>query len=162
MAAKVYLLLGSNEGDRLSNLIRATDAIELRAGKITRKSSVYSTAPWGKTDQPEFLNQAICIETGLPPQELLNTLLEIEEMLGRKRKEKWGQRLIDIDIIFYNRDVVSEDNLVIPHPRLRERKFTLLPLSEIAGNFIHPTIGQTVSELLENCKDDLRVKRVDL
>jgi 2-amino-4-hydroxy-6-hydroxymethyldihydropteridine diphosphokinase len=153
----IYLLTGGNIGERFSYLQRANENIEALVGKIVRKSSVYETAPWGFTNQQSFLNQVLCVNTQLDPQQLLHAILEIEIQLGRKRIEKMGPRVIDIDILFYNNLVISSNELIIPHPRIAERRFVLTPLNEIAPNFIHPVYNKTVNALLQECKDLLEV-----
>src|SRR4051812_6006428 len=117
---KAYLLLGSNMGNRRQNLLDALQHIENYAGKIVKVSSVYETAPWGKSEQPNFFNQAVLIETLLAPAPLMQELLNIERLMGRKRNDSsiWEQRLIDIDILFYNNDTLQTEQLTIPHPRL--------------------------------------------
>lgn len=150
---KVFLLLGTNLGDRTANLSSARNLIAFRAGQITSTSGIYETAPWGKTDQPGFLNQCIEILTMHAPQELLRILQKIEKEIGRETTEKWGPRLIDIDILFYGQQKISIEHLTVPHPYLHQRRFTLLPLSEIAANFMHPILNTSVKNLLEVCED---------
>ena len=160
MKKPVFLLLGTNLGNRTSNLTQALHAIEQRVGKVTKASSVYETSAWGKTDQPAFLNQAVEITTtDLDPDAVLRNLLAIEERLGRARKEKWGERTIDIDILFFGEDVYERPHLVIPHPQLANRRFTLIPLNEIASGLVHPLFKKTVAELLAACPDGLSVTR---
>jgi 2-amino-4-hydroxy-6-hydroxymethyldihydropteridine diphosphokinase len=154
----IYLLTGGNVGDRFDFLEKAFEMIETIVGPVVGKSSVYETAPWGFTDQQPFLNQAICIASALEPEELLQKLLSIELQLGRKRLEKMGPRVIDIDILFYSTYIVSQPDLIIPHPRIAERRFVLTPLNEIAPEFVHPTLGKKIDELLESCNDKLEVK----
>ncbi len=150
----VALLLGTNMGYRLRNLDSAIDEIGKIAGKIMRVSKVYETAPWGNPDQDNFLNQALLIETELKPQVLLKEILDIEKKLGRERAEKWGPRIIDIDILFYNEDIVYDHDLKIPHPFLQDRKFSLIALNEISPNWKHPLFRKTVSEMLLECPDN--------
>ena len=155
-----YLLIGGNEGDRTGNMAIARERIGSVAGAIRRRSSLYETAAWGKTDQPDFLNQALLLETGLDAAILLATLLGIEEEMGRKRSEKYGSRIIDIDILFFNDAIITQPGLVIPHPEIQNRRFALAPLEEIAPAYIHPLLGVSVRELLINCTDPLVVKKL--
>jgi 2-amino-4-hydroxy-6-hydroxymethyldihydropteridine diphosphokinase len=150
---KVYLGLGSNMGNREENLQIAQRFITEKFGTIISLSSIYETAAWGLTEQNAFLNQAVCIETKFSPIEVLQIVLEIEKSMGRIREQKWGARIIDIDILYYANKVISFPDLEIPHPFIQERRFVLVPLCEIAGEFIHPKIKQTNLELLEKCKD---------
>jgi 2-amino-4-hydroxy-6-hydroxymethyldihydropteridine diphosphokinase len=145
----VYLLLGSNLGNRQEILEKAIDLIQKNVGVIISQSKNYETKAWGKTDQPDFLNIAIEIETNLMPLEVLEKTQAIENQLGRVRLEKWGARLIDIDIIFYGQEIIDiSHRLHIPHPLVQERVFALEPLAEIAPNFVHPVLGKTLNELL--------------
>lgn len=153
-----YLLLGSNLGDRRENLLFARGHIADKAGEILLSSKIYETAAWGKTDQPAFLNQVVAIRTTLDPRTLLNTLLGIENIMGRERKIKWGERSIDLDILLYENEVINDPALVIPHPGIANRRFTLLPLAEIAASRIHPVLKKTMAQLLEECKDTLPAK----
>lgn len=158
---ETYLLLGSNLGDRKALLNSALTLISKEIGVIYAKSDVYETAAWGKTDQPSFLNMAIGVKTDLTPIQLLEKVLLIEEILGRKRLEKWGSRLIDIDIILYADEVVNlGEQLKIPHPEMQNRKFVLQPLAQIAPECLHPTINKTIAELLVNITDVLAVKKI--
>lgn len=157
---KVYLLLGSNLGDSVLLLENAIKMIENEIGEVFAKSSIYETAAWGKTDQPNFLNLALGVNSLLPPMELLSAVLEIEKKLGRVRDEKWGARLIDIDVILYGDEVVSiGETLKIPHVEMQNRKFVLQPLAEIAPNEQHPVFKKTVLQLLENLADSLLVAK---
>ena len=155
---KIYLLTGGNIGDRTGNLQKAYELIENRAGAVLQKTSIYETAAWGLTDQESFLNQVLCIDSTLTPIQLLHTLLDIELELGRRRVQKMGPRTIDIDILFYGNEVISVPDLVVPHPRIQDRRFVLTPLNEIAADFIHPTLNKTIRQLLEACPDQLEVK----
>ena len=156
----VYLLLGGNMNDPKKQLESAAAHIAKQIGNITAASSFWQTAAWGKTDQPDFLNQAMAVETTLDPQELLAEILRIEESMGRKRKEKNDPRIIDIDILLYEDQMISSENLTIPHPFLSVRRFALEPLNEIAPNRIHPGEGRTIAKLLATCPDTLAVKKI--
>ncbi len=157
---KSFLLIGGNEGDILASLARARENIGISAGLIRRASSLYRTAPWGRTDQPDFINQALAVDTTLGAQPLLAALLEIEERMGRKRLEKWASRIIDIDILFFNDDMVDQPGLRIPHPEIQNRRFALAPMEEIAPAHIHPILGRSIRELLAECPDQGNVKRI--
>jgi len=156
---EAFLLTGGNIGDRKNYLWRAKKEIEERCGKILKQSSIYETAAWGKEDQEAFLNQVLKIETGLSSEELLHTILKVEEDLGRKRDLKYGPRIIDIDILFFNNEVIDLHGLKIPHPQIQNRKFVLVPLNEIAAEKIHPVFRKTVSRLLSECPDPLTVNK---
>jgi len=154
-----YLLIGGNEGDRIAQLTTARAHISAAAGRLKRTSALYETAPWGKSDQPWFLNQALELETTQDATSLLGLLLGIEEKMGRRRSEKYGARLIDIDILFFNDAIIRGPGLVIPHPEIQNRRFVLTPLDDIASDHIHPVLGRSVRELLLACTDQLEVKR---
>jgi len=154
MTNGVFLLLGTNLGDKWANLEKALDHIARAAGPIVKASSVFESSPWGFTNQPEYLNQVILIDTSLNPNELLDVLLGIESHMGRKRIKKWDPRLIDIDILFYNDLLLQKDGLILPHPHLANRRFTLVPLNEIAPDFIHPVLQKSSTQLLKDCMDD--------
>jgi 2-amino-4-hydroxy-6-hydroxymethyldihydropteridine diphosphokinase len=157
MNKQVYLLLGTNLGMRISNLRQAVQALEKDVGPLVKVSSVYESEAWGKTDQPSFLNQAVAVHTKFEAEEVLMKILAIEEQLGRKRTAKWGERTIDIDILFFGDEVRDRPDLIIPHPQLANRRFTLVPLNEIASDFVHPIMNKTVSQLLAGCTDELAV-----
>jgi 2-amino-4-hydroxy-6-hydroxymethyldihydropteridine diphosphokinase len=154
---QAYLLIGGNLGNREQNMARARQEIETRAGLIIEASSLYQTGAWGKTDQPDFLNQVLKIETSLDAPELLEQLLTAEQTMGRFRNEKYGPRIIDMDILFFNNDIINTASLQVPHPRLQERRFALIPMAEIAGEKIHPLLGISINQLLVLCPDHLPV-----
>lgn len=155
-----YLVTGGNMGDREQQLSFAAKLLEERCGKIIDHSGLYQTAPWGKTNQADFLNQAIVLDTTLNARELLTEILYIEHLMGRNREEKFGPRIIDIDIIFFNHQVIRENGLVVPHPEMANRRFVLAPLSEVIPAYIHPICYKTVAELLNNCNDPLPVNKI--
>jgi 2-amino-4-hydroxy-6-hydroxymethyldihydropteridine diphosphokinase len=160
MMNKAYLLIGGNEGERADELARARRNITASCGPLIESSSLYETAAWGKTDQASFLNQALLLETPLTASSLMNTLLGIEEKMGRKRLEKYGPRIIDIDILFFNTEIINLTGLVIPHPEIQNRRFALAPMNEIASDYIHPVLQKTILELLLECPDQLDVKKI--
>ncbi len=156
-----YLLLGGNLGNREENLQKAIALLNDEIGEIVSKSSIYETAAWGKTDQPSFLNQAISLKTNLSALEVLEKSLEIENSLGRVRKEKWGARLIDIDLILFGDEIINiENKLHVPHPQMQFRKFVMEPMAEIGAGVVHPVLGKTILEIAENIVDDLNVKKL--
>lgn len=156
---KAYLLIGGNMGERQQNLGRAITLLQ-GTGKLCKTSGLYETAAWGKTDQPAFLNQALLLETALSARGLLQAVLRIEEEMGRKRTEKYGPRIIDIDILFYNYDSIQEPGLVVPHPEIQNRRFALEPLNEIAPHYRHPLLKKTIETLLNECPDKLEVHKL--
>lgn len=159
MKSRMIILLhtGSNLGNRIANLQLANTSIKKQIGRIVSISQYYQTAAWGVTDQPEFINQALMVETEKSPHEVLACIQDIEAKMGRIRLQKWGERLIDIDLIFYGKEVVNEENLQVPHPFLQERNFVLVPLQEIAADWVHPVLKRSVSEILEQSPDKLEV-----
>lgn len=149
----VYLQLGSNIGDREWLLESAILEIKEKIGKIIKLSKIYESSPWRVDGQSNYLNQLIEVRTNLDVQMILQLVLAIEDNLGRKRIEKWGERLIDIDIIFYNNDIVERTDLCVPHKHMHERRFVLVPLNEIASNYLHPIYNKKVCDLLFECND---------
>lgn len=156
-----FLITGSNLGDKLSNLEQAANLININAGTIVRSSSIYETEPWGHSDQPVFLNQVLQIRTKLSPPLLMEQLLLIEKKMGRQRTFKNASRNIDIDILFYDDQVIHEKDLDIPHKSMQSRRFVLVPLQEIAPDFIHPELKKSISELLIECSDPLHVNKIE-
>jgi len=155
--AVIHLLLGSNVGDRMKQLEKARELVEGRIGKIIKKSKIYETQPWGENQQDDFLNQALEVDTKLKPKKVLEKIAEIEKLMEREETYKWGPREIDIDILMYEDEMICEMDLTIPHPFLHERKFTLIPLAEIAPELYHPIMGATILDLLLECEDSLEV-----
>ncbi len=153
----IFLLLGSNLGNRVSYIEQAKKHIQTSAGDIIESSSIYETAPWGNKKQPSFLNEVLHIDSSWPPDALLSLLLDIEEELGRVRTVKWGERCIDIDILYYNDLITESESLTLPHPGIPVRRFTLIPLVEIAPDFIHPILLSSQKTLLSECRDALEV-----
>ncbi|NLR58747.1 2-amino-4-hydroxy-6-hydroxymethyldihydropteridine diphosphokinase [Chitinophaga polysaccharea] len=153
------LLIGGNLGDRTGNLQQAVHLIQETAGEVVKTSALYQTAPWGAVDQPDYLNQGLEIRTNMDALTLLHTLLEIERKIGRIRQQKWGSRVIDIDLIFFNDSVISLPELKVPHPRMQLRQFVLVPLLEIVPDYVHPGLHQTVRELAASCTDTLPASR---
>ena len=155
-----YLLTGGNLGNREQSLVTAIELINLNCGTIIKTSSLYETAAWGKTDQPSFLNQALELQTSLNAKQLMRCILKVEKKMGRIRKEKYGPRIIDIDILLFNNEKHNYDFLKLPHPEMQNRRFALLPLAEIARDIIHPVLNKTIKELLIECEDKLEVKKI--
>ena len=158
----VFLQLGSNLGDRELLLKDAITAIVNRVGDVVKFSKVYESAPWRVEGQENYLNQILKVRTTLSAEEILSIVLDIEKKLGRVRLEKWGERLIDIDIIFYNDSIIETSELCVPHKHLHERMFVLTPLHNIAPEMIHPKYNKTVEELLNTCNDTELVKEYEL
>ena len=157
MSKGIYILLGSNLGNREQNLGLALDKIASGVGRILTQSSIYQSEPWGNSQQPQFLNLVAEVNSRNDPQQVLQKLLSIESELGRERLEKWGPRTIDLDILFFNDRVIQTENLIVPHPGIAMRRFALIPLCEIAPNFFHPLLEKTCQQLLKECTDPLKV-----
>lgn len=156
---RVFLSLGSNLGDRADNLQQAKNRIGELIGPVISASSLYETEPWGFESDNEFLNMVLCAETGLAPSGLLGRILMIESQLGRIRCEtRYSSRNIDIDILLYNSEIINEEALIIPHPRMHERRFVMIPLAEIAPELIHPVLKKTIRSLLKSCPDNRKVE----
>ncbi|SEG55227.1 2-amino-4-hydroxy-6-hydroxymethyldihydropteridine diphosphokinase [Sphingobacterium lactis] len=153
-----YLLLGANIGNPVQQLQDARAEITDRIGPIIQASSLYESEAWGVEDQPIFLNQVIQVETEHTVQRVLQDIMKIEILLGRIRGQRWGSRIIDIDILYFNSEIVHEEDLQVPHPYIQERNFTLIPLVEIAADYIHPIFKKSNTELLQESTDPLNVK----
>ncbi len=149
MTPSVYIALGSNQGDRRRNLHAAIGALS-PAVETRQRSAVYETAPWGFTNQPNFLNQVVHAETDLSPQDLLSYLKRIEQRLGRQATFRFGPRTIDLDLLLYDDLVLETDRLVVPHPHMAERAFVLVPLADLAPDLIHPVLRRTITELVQD------------
>ena len=150
MEHDIHLSIGTNLGDRIANLRAALGAMPPEVEPVAL-SRVYETPPWGYTDQPAFLNMAVHARTGLGPESLLRKLKQVETRIGRKPGIRWGPRLLDIDILFYDDLLLDMPGLVIPHKRMHERGFVLVPLADLAPELRHPITGQTVSQMLAEC-----------
>jgi 2-amino-4-hydroxy-6-hydroxymethyldihydropteridine diphosphokinase len=158
---KVFLALGSNLGDREDNLHQAEIRITESVGPVIKTSSIYETEPWGFESDDKFLNMVMCVETDLSPSGLLGRILMIESQLGRVRSEThYASRNIDIDILFYENEVLNEEALKIPHPLMHERRFVMIPMAEIAPDLIHPVLKKSIKSLLKSCKDHSKVVKM--
>lgn len=140
-------------GDKMSHLSLAAELIQKHIGEIMEASKIYETEAWGISEQENFFNQAFLVETSLNEYQLLEECNNIEKMSGRERKEKWGPRSLDIDIIFFNDVIINSEGLTIPHPRMQDRNFVLVPISEIAPYWIHPVLNKSMEELKEKSLD---------
>ena len=161
MTHTAYIGIGSNLGNPDKNCIEAIEKIATNGGiKILSKSSLYQTAPVGHTQQNWFVNSVIKIATELNPKNLLFALLNIESKMGRIRKEKWGPRLIDLDLLFYDNLILNQEGIILPHPEIQKRKFVLIPLDEIAENLTHPILKKTIKTLLQELSNDAEVKKL--
>ena len=154
---KVFIITGGNIGDRMKNLETAEKMIEEQIGHVIQTSKIYETEAWGINDQPSFYNQVLIVETNFSSDKVIKKILKIEVDMGRVRTIKNAARNIDIDILFFNDDIVNEENLTIPHPQIINRRFVLMPLNEIASAKNHPVYNKSVAQLLAECKDELKV-----
>jgi 2-amino-4-hydroxy-6-hydroxymethyldihydropteridine diphosphokinase len=161
LMVKLYILLGGNLGDKSKVFSEARLRLSQQVGTITNQSAIYETEPWGFESDDIFWNQVIKIETSISPEEVLHQTQQIEQDLGRIRKvQQYDSRIIDIDILFYGNQIIQTENLVVPHPRLQERKFALVPLCEIAPELIHPVLQKSIRQLLYECVDTLKVNPI--
>ncbi|MGC8749688.1 2-amino-4-hydroxy-6-hydroxymethyldihydropteridine diphosphokinase [Hydrotalea sp.] len=154
-----YILLGSNLGNRFNYIQQAINEIEQTCGNIILSSSVYETEAWGVSANPPYLNQVIAIQTLFKPEALMQTLLNIEEKLGRVRTQRYADRTIDIDILLIDNLVLTTPILIVPHPAMAERKFVLVPLQEIAPQLTHPVTQISITQMLQQCNDKLKVEK---
>lgn len=154
---QTYILLGSNQDDPKVNLEIARAFIEAQVGKIRSQSSLYNTEPWGLKSQPVFINQAIIVDTPLNAIDVLSRCLTFQYTMNADKPLKFGPRIIDVDIIFFNEEIIDTDKLIVPHPRMHERNFVLIPLAEIAGDYLHPIFKKTIRQLQIDCDDTCEV-----
>ena len=152
----VYLLLGSNLGDKRNQLSIARDHLKAYFN-LEICSGLYQSEAWGIEDQPSFINQVLKGSCDLPPEVLLERILEIEKIMGRERNVKWGERLIDIDILYFGNQIIDQKSLQIPHPFIHKRRFTLQPIADISPGLVHPQLNRTQAQLLDCCEDPLKV-----
>jgi 2-amino-4-hydroxy-6-hydroxymethyldihydropteridine diphosphokinase len=158
---KVFLITGGNMGNRKSNLEKAAVSIEENIGTIANRSSTYESEAWGNEDQPSFYNQVLIVESEFSAPDIMNKILDIEKKMGRKRTVKNAARIIDIDILFYNNHILEDSLVTIPHKEIQNRRFVLMPLKEIAAEYIHPVLKMTIGDLLLQCTDPLKVVRLN-
>lgn len=154
---RVFLITGGNLGNRKKNLQTAVTLIEEQVGRIIQSSKIYETEPWGLAGQPAFYNQGHIVKSKLDAQTIIDVILKIEVKMGRVRTVKNAARIIDIDILFFNDEIINEPNLIVPHPEIINRRFVLMPLYELMPEMIHPVTGKSIAELLSTCKDELKV-----
>jgi len=159
----VYLGLGSNKGERISYIEKAIEEISgLPETKIFVRSGIYETEPWGNIEQEDYLNSVIGIQTELNAEDLLKELKSIEKLIGRKENKKWSEREIDIDLLFYGNEIIDKDHMKVPHGQIENRRFVLVPMNEIAPGFMHPVFKKSISQLLEDTTDKLKVFKYKL
>ena len=156
---RATLLIGGNIGSRNAYLDFAISHLKKSIGSIVKRSDRYESEAWGDRANHPFLNQVVEVETTLQPNEILKRILSIELMADRTRIERWGDRTLDIDVLFLENQTIEAENLTVPHPRIAERKFTLIPLNDIDPNFIHPVLQKSIATLLEECTDNLNVNK---
>lgn len=157
---QIFLSLGSNLGDKSLNIFKSLAFLEKKVGAIVQKSALYETQPWGLQTQPNFYNMVIEVTSTLTPMAVLDQILAIEKEMGRIREVRWAKRLIDIDILYDDKLIINEASIKIPHPEIAYRKFVLIPLLEIAPDFVHPVLKLSTQELLQQCTDPLEVIKV--
>ena len=153
----IFLQIGSNIGNRYSNLLRCLENIELSIGKIIKKSKIYVSECWGVENQRDYLNMVVAIKAIQKPTEVLKNILIIENDMGRVRKKKWDSRIIDIDILFFDKKIINLNELIIPHKYLHQRMFVLRPMADIAPFFIHPKLNKNIKQLIKECTDHNKV-----
>jgi len=153
----IFLITGGNIGNRNKNLQNAATLIEKRIGSIIKRSKIYETDAWGITDQPSFYNQVHIVKSNFSAKEIIQRILKIEEKMGRIRTIKNAARIIDIDILFFNDEIINDPDLIIPHAEISNRRFVLTPLNELVPEMIHPVFNKSIHELLSACKDELKV-----
>lgn len=153
----IFLITGGNIGYRENNLRTAAELIQNRIGKIIQSSAIYETEAWGNKDQPAFYNQVHIVESTFSAEEIMKKILAIEKQMGRIRTIKNAARIIDIDILFFNEEIINSPNLIIPHIEISNRRFVLMPLSELSPDFVHPVLNKSIKDLLSACRDPLEV-----
>ncbi|MFD2033354.1 2-amino-4-hydroxy-6-hydroxymethyldihydropteridine diphosphokinase [Belliella marina] len=158
---QVILIIGGNRGDRKALISEAKSMLEQSLGKVKVASSIYETQAWGEQSEGDYLNQVLSFDTSLEADQVLDIALGIEDKLGREREIKWGNRTMDIDILYYADEIIEKAQLKVPHPYLSKRRFVLVPLVEVIPDFVHPQFHVTNRELLEKCGDDSKVLRFE-